>query len=102
MRKRIIGAFCMTALASGAAEPVWPTDFAEQVAANIAAAQPYGTQIGLLLEPVAVELHNCDSSVSAGNGTVAEPLDSIRYIRQMSDFHSLDTRKHSGMCIIFR
>lgn len=82
MRKRIIGAFCMTALASGAAEPVWPADFAEKVAANIAAAQPGAGQI------------------SASN---VEPVSSVRkWYSSLSEFVSLNTKKLLGFVVSFR
>ena len=81
MRKRIIVAICMTALASGAAEPVWPADFAEKVAANIAAAQPGAGQI------------------STSGGSVAASM--CKWYTAFSNFVSLCTKVQRGFVLRF-
>lgn len=82
MRKRIIGAVCMTALASGAAEPVWPTDFVEKLAANRAAARPG------------------EGQVAESGGTIATSM--RKWFAAFSEFVVLSTKMPTGLTLNFR
>lgn len=73
---------CLSACAS-AAEPVWPSDFADQVAANLAAAAPGEAQVG-----------TADGGVSAG---------SVRKLyEKCSSAMTLSTKRYNRFAVVFR
>ena len=95
-------AFFIAALGTGAAEPVWPADFAAQVAANIAAETPSGGQIGMTSGTAAITMRDWGEAASAGYGTPEDPFDSFWRSIGLSDLGILNTRKPRGITINFR
>ena len=73
---------CLSACAS-ADEPVWPSDFADQVAANRAAAAPGESQIG-----------TADEGVSAGS---VRKLD-----EKYSSAMTFSTKRYNRFAVVFR
>ena len=73
---------CMSACAFSA-EPVWPSDFAAQVAANRAAAAPGESQIG-----------TADEGVSAGS---VRKLD-----EKYSSAMTFSTKRYNRFAVVFR
>ncbi len=99
---RFLAATAAVAFAASADEPVWPADFADKLAANIAAAQPGAGQTDTTAGSIAVVMRSWGVDESAGYGTPEDPFDSIWRSIAFSDFGILNTKKPRGIAINFR
>ena len=72
-------AISLSALSVSAGEPVWPADFAEQLAANLAAARPGEGQSGASVGIVAIAMRKLHAAFSGFVHLRTEPTGCVLF-----------------------
>ena len=72
-----MGLLAMAAFGADDVEPVWPTDFAEQLAAQVLANTPSGDQIGISAQSKLIDALAYCSMESSGKPFRTDPLDGL-------------------------